>query len=46
MTNYSTVKYVRESVTAVALIFALVYVDAVRKDEDISPRGLFIFKHT
>ena len=31
--------------TAVALMFALVYDDAVRKDEDISPRGVFIFKH-
>jgi len=45
MSSFSTVKYMRGSVTAVVLMFALVYDDAVRKDGDISPRGVFIFKH-
>jgi hypothetical protein len=39
MTGFSTVKYMREIVTAVALMFTLVYGDAVRKDEDILPRA-------
>jgi hypothetical protein len=45
MISFSTVKYMRESVTAVALVFELVYGDVVRKDEDISPRGVCIFAH-